>query len=246
MYPGELVTRANGDAFDRMGRPSETGQVRGACQKSRFSETLMLRTQIGIVDPECRLIAMHLYDGALKIIPMDAKGALKEAFNVRLEELQARHDIAMRMLASHRKADLSRLLQVIDMKFLHGMPRPTIAILYQVRLWRVNTAFGSALMRHAWFGTQDTKEARHIKTYEVSLRDKDITDGPWQQANLDIGASLIIPIAAPVGGVIVVGEQSVVYLDGETPHILLVFCLAFSFISAALAASQAKCSRQPP
>ena len=64
--------------------------------------------------------------------------------------------------------------------------------------------------------TQDTKEARHIKTYEVSLRDKDIVDGPWQQANLDIGASLIIPIAAPVGGVIVVGEQSVVYLDGES------------------------------
>ena len=61
---------------------------------------------------------------------------------------------------------------------------------------------------------QDTKEARHIKTYEVSLRDKDIIDGPWQQANLDIGASLIIPIAAPVCGVIVVGEQSVVYLDG--------------------------------
>ena len=61
---------------------------------------------------------------------------------------------------------------------------------------------------------QDTKEARHIKTYEVSVRDKDIIDGPWQQANLDIGASLIIPIAAPTGGVIVVGEQSVVYLDG--------------------------------
>lgn len=50
------------------------------------------------------------------------------------------------------------------------------------------------------------------------MRDKDIVDGPWQQANLDIGASLIIPIAAPVGGVVVVGEQSVVYLDGPFPE----------------------------
>ena len=45
------------------------------------------------------MIALHLYDGALKIIPLDAKGALKEAFNVRLEELQARHYGAARMLA---------------------------------------------------------------------------------------------------------------------------------------------------
>jgi DNA damage-binding protein 1 len=37
------------------------------------------------------MIALHMYDSALKIIPMDAKGALKEAFNVRLEEFQARH-----------------------------------------------------------------------------------------------------------------------------------------------------------
>ena len=45
------------------------------------------------------MLALHLYDGALKIIPMDAKGALKEAFNVRLEELQARRCGAARMLA---------------------------------------------------------------------------------------------------------------------------------------------------
>lgn len=46
--------------------------------------------QIGIIDPECRLIGLHLYDGAFKVIPMDAKGTLREAFNIRLEELQVR------------------------------------------------------------------------------------------------------------------------------------------------------------
>lgn len=44
---GELVTRANGDASDRVGRPVELGQR-------------------GIVDPQCRLIGMHLYDGLFK------------------------------------------------------------------------------------------------------------------------------------------------------------------------------------
>ena len=79
------------------------------------------------------------------------------------------------------------------------------------------------------------------------MRDKDTTDGPWQQANLDIGASLIIPIAAPTGGVIVVGEQSVVYLDGASRQrgcVSSVF--AFSLVSAARVASQARCSRPRP
>ena len=45
---GELVTRANGDASDRVGRQVELGQR-------------------GIVDPQCRLIGLHLYDGLFKV-----------------------------------------------------------------------------------------------------------------------------------------------------------------------------------
>lgn len=99
---GELVTRAMGDLTDRIGRPTEQGQI-------------------GIVDPECRMIGLHLYDGLFKVIPMDQKGQLREAFNIRLEELQ-----------------------VLDVKFLCATAKPTIAVLYQ-----------------------DTKEARHVKTYEA-------------------------------------------------------------------------------
>lgn len=45
---GELLTRANGDVSDRVGRPCEAGQI-------------------GIIDPECRLIGLHLYDGYFKV-----------------------------------------------------------------------------------------------------------------------------------------------------------------------------------
>ena len=48
---GELVTRAMGDVHDRIGRPTEQGQI-------------------GIVDPDCRMIGLHLYDGLFKCIPM--------------------------------------------------------------------------------------------------------------------------------------------------------------------------------
>jgi hypothetical protein len=45
---GELITRANGDVSDRVGRPCEAGQI-------------------GIIDPDCRIIGLHLYDGHFKV-----------------------------------------------------------------------------------------------------------------------------------------------------------------------------------
>ncbi|KAJ4748371.1 DNA damage-binding protein 1 [Rhynchospora pubera] len=142
----DLITRAMGDVSDRIGRPTDNGQI-------------------GIIDPDCRLIGLHLYDGLFKVIPFDNKGQLKEAFNIRLEELQ-----------------------VLDIKFLYGCSKPTIGVLYQ-----------------------DNKDARHVKTYEVSLKDKDFVEGPWSQSNLDNGAGLLIPVPLPLGGVIIIGEETVVY-----------------------------------
>ncbi|KAJ3679366.1 hypothetical protein LUZ60_017377 [Juncus effusus] len=144
----DLITRAMGDVSDRIGRPTDNGQI-------------------GIIDPDCRLIGLHLYDGLFKVIPFDNKGQLKEAFNIRLEELQ-----------------------VLDIKFLYGCSKPTIVVLYQ-----------------------DNKDARHVKTYEVALKDKDFAEGPWSQNNLDNGAGLLIPVPMPLGGVIIVGEETVVYCN---------------------------------
>lgn len=146
----ELITRAMGDVSDRIGRPTDNGQI-------------------GIIDPDCRLIGLHLYDGLFKVIPFDNKGQLKEAFNIRLEELQ-----------------------VLDIKFLYGCPKPTIVVLYQ-----------------------DNKDARHVKTYEVALKDKDFVEGPWSQNNLDNGAGLLIPVPMPLGGVIIIGEETIVYCSAN-------------------------------
>ncbi|CAK8578715.1 unnamed protein product [Lathyrus sativus] len=146
----ELVTRSMGDVSDRIGRPTDNGQI-------------------GIIDPDCRLIGLHLYDGLFKVIPFDNKGQLKEAFNIRLEELQ-----------------------VLDIKFLYGCPKPTIVVLYQ-----------------------DNKDARHVKTYEVALKDKDFVEGPWSHNNLDNGADLLIPVPSPLCGVLIIGEETIVYCSAD-------------------------------
>ncbi|KAL4542634.1 hypothetical protein Ndes2526B_g09435 [Nannochloris sp. 'desiccata'] len=145
----ELITRAHGDVADKVGRPCEAGQI-------------------GIIDPDCRLIGLHLYDGHFKIIPI-VDGALQEAFNVRLDELK-----------------------VLDLAFLHGCAVPTLAVLFE-----------------------DTKEQRHIKTYQVSVKDKELRDGPWSEACLDSGSSLVVPVRN-TSGAVVIGEQAAIYLSDSS------------------------------
>ncbi|ONK57039.1 uncharacterized protein A4U43_C10F15940 [Asparagus officinalis] len=154
----ELITRAMGDVSDRIGRPTDNGQL-------VFQEVLFCMSCAQLL-----LIGLHLYDGLFKVIPFDNKGQLKEAFNIRLEELQ-----------------------VLDIKFLYGCPKPTIAVLYQ-----------------------DNKDARHVKTYEVGLKEKDFVEGPWSQNNLDNGAGLLIPVPMPLGGVIIIGEETIVYCSANS------------------------------
>lgn len=103
----EIITKAHGNVSDRIGKPSETGII-------------------AVIDPEARVIGLRLYDGLLKIIPLDRDNSELKASSIRMEELN-----------------------VQDLAFLHGCQNPTIILIYQ------------------------DLHGRHIKTHEISLRDKE-------------------------------------------------------------------------
>uniref|UniRef100_A0A4W4DSQ4 DNA damage-binding protein 1 n=1 Tax=Electrophorus electricus TaxID=8005 RepID=A0A4W4DSQ4_ELEEL len=145
----DIITRAHGNVQDRIGRPSETGII-------------------GIVDPECRMIGLRLYDGLFKVIPLDRDNRELKAFNIRLEELQ-----------------------VIDVHFLYGCQAPTVCFIYQ------------------------DPQGRHVKTYEVSLKEKEFNKGPWKQENVEAEASMVIPVPEPFGGAIIIGQESITYHNGD-------------------------------
>ncbi|XP_078271020.1 DNA damage-binding protein 1-like [Rhinoraja longicauda] len=145
----DIITRAHGNVQDRIGRPSETGII-------------------GIVDPECRMIGLRLYDGLFKVIPLDRDNKELKAFNIRLEELH-----------------------VIDVKFLYGSQVPTICFVYQ------------------------DPQGRHVKTYEVSLREKEFNKGPWKQENVEAEASMVIAVPEPFGGALIIGQESITYHNGD-------------------------------
>jgi len=86
----------------------------------------------------------------------------------------------------HKDIDV---FQVIDIQFLYGYSHPTFAILYQ-----------------------NFQEDRHIRIYEIQYAIfNEILSHP---INVERGAEFII--ALPLGGYIVIGEQSISYINSKT------------------------------
>jgi DNA damage-binding protein 1 len=150
-----IETRSTGDISDMIGRETENGQI-------------------VVVDPVCRCVAMHLYEGILKILPLDfnKRNEQKQAFNIRLEELNI---FDIKLLAPKR---------------VNTDTNPVVAILYQ-----------------------DSKGARHVKSYQVNIAQKELVEGPFQQPNVDAGSNQLIPIPTPIGGLVILGEENIVYHD---------------------------------
>lgn len=82
---------------------------------------------------------------------------------------------------------------VQDIEFLYGCSNnPTLIIIHQ------------------------DLNGRHIKTHEINLKDKDFTKVAWKQDNVETEATMLIPVPTPLGGAIVIGQESIVYHDGST------------------------------
>eukprot|EP00597_Dinobryon_sp_UTEXLB2267_P016468 CAMPEP_0201093814 /NCGR_PEP_ID=MMETSP0812-20130820/2244_1 /ASSEMBLY_ACC=CAM_ASM_000668 /TAXON_ID=98059 /ORGANISM="Dinobryon sp., Strain UTEXLB2267" /LENGTH=1238 /DNA_ID=CAMNT_0047346135 /DNA_START=28 /DNA_END=3744 /DNA_ORIENTATION=+ len=84
----KIVSKAIGNVKDKVLREIETGQK-------------------VVIDPDDRLVGMLLYDGQLKVIPIEANG-LRDPFNLSLDETK-----------------------IIDLKFLYGCMRPTLCMLFE-------------------------------------------------------------------------------------------------------------------
>ncbi|XP_041365594.1 DNA damage-binding protein 1-like isoform X2 [Gigantopelta aegis] len=80
-------------------------------------------------------------------------------------------------------------LMVIDMQFLHGCQAPTVILVHQ------------------------DQHGRHVKTYEISLREKEFQKGPWKQDNVETEACMVI--ADPIGGALIIGQESITYHKGD-------------------------------
>ena len=83
-------------------------------------------------------------------------------------------------------------MNVQDVEFLYGTAVPTLIVIHQ------------------------DLNGRHIKTHEINLRDKEFTKIAWKQDNVETEATMLIPVPSPLGGAIVIGQESIVYHDGSS------------------------------
>lgn len=70
---------------------------------------------------------------------------------------------------------------------------------------------------------QDARENRHVRSYRISTSNKDLKDGPIKQQHVELGASFLVPVPAPLRGVLVVGEQTITYLSEGKPPLSINF-----------------------
>ena len=81
-------------------------------------------------------------------------------------------------------------LQIYDIQFLHGVSQPTIALIHQ------------------------DVHGRHVKTHELSLKEKEFVKVAWKQDNVELEANMLIAVPEPYGGVIILGSESITYHNG--------------------------------
>lgn len=85
-------------------------------------------------------------------------------------------------------------LTVYDAEFLHGCINPTVIVIHK------------------------DMDGRHVKSHEINLREKEFMKLAWKQDNVETEATMLIPVPSPIGGVIVIGRESIVFHDGSNYH----------------------------
>ncbi|MFH4976853.1 hypothetical protein AB6A40_003562 [Gnathostoma spinigerum] len=82
-------------------------------------------------------------------------------------------------------------LFIIDVQFLAFSDRPVLVYIYQ------------------------DQNGRHIKATEIKFEDKELSAPLWKQDSIEAEASMLIPIPEPIGGVVVIGLESISYHKDE-------------------------------
>jgi DNA damage-binding protein 1 len=136
-----------------------------------------------ISDPGGRMLGINVYEGLFLAIPLVTAEGKGRRKSTKGSEIGT--------LDEHSPIRMKELM-VVDMTFLYGTNVPVLAILHKD-------------------GKPDTAQ---LATYQV-VRSGGVCElQEWEikSTSLEAEASMLIPLPEPLGGVLVVGEQMMVYL----------------------------------
>ncbi|KAH8557053.1 CPSF A subunit region-domain-containing protein [Umbelopsis sp. PMI_123] len=148
-----------------------------------------------MIDVECKAIVLTMYAGLVKVLPF----ATGDIPSIRISKSKGKN-VAGRHTGEIGEGFNIRIDEVnlLSSVMLQGVEHPTVMILYE-----------------------DTRAARHVKTYEINLRSKDKTGGANFRAKVEAGANLLIAVPAPIGGALVIGEQTITHIHPDRSPICI-------------------------
>ncbi|KAI9594127.1 mono-functional DNA-alkylating methyl methanesulfonate N-term-domain-containing protein [Syncephalis fuscata] len=155
-----------------------------------------------LIDPTGRVIASLLYQGMINITPIHQDASIKttSVASMTLNDMSIdedkKKDHSNQLLGEACNISLEELL-VVDIAFLHTeSDQPLLAVLYQ-----------------------DAHFSRHLKTYRINMGEQELVAGPWSCGNVDPGATLLVPVPLPMGGVLILGMTKITYANDNNQHI---------------------------
>lgn len=169
---------------------AERGTIRNERAAHDVSDKFLRDARCGALyraDPEGRLLGFHAYEGSFLAIPVTTPGkkVTKKKGEPPLPVGDLENPAAIRM----------NELKVVDVAFLHGEDTPVLGVLHR----------------------DGNPDFTQLVTYKVvtSAGNGEFEKFSLDGTDLDGEAKFLIPIAEPMGGVIVVGEQLITYI-GKT------------------------------
>ncbi|ESN93223.1 hypothetical protein HELRODRAFT_103603 [Helobdella robusta] len=140
------------------------------------------------VDELNRCAVLLVHDTLLAVVPLRNANML--------------HDSASSYTIDLKKLD-ERVINVKDIDFLHGYYEPTLAILFEP----LPTWAGRVAVR---------KDTCHMVALSINMEQR-VSPIIWSVNNLPFDSSQLIPVQKPIGGVLVVAYNSLMYLNQSFP-----------------------------
>ncbi|KAM4540065.1 cleavage and polyadenylation specificity factor subunit 1 [Odontesthes bonariensis] len=152
------------------------------------------------VDPENRCAVMLVYGTQLVVLPFRKDTLTDEQEGGVVEGPKS--SFLPSYIIDVRELD-EKLLNIIDMKFLHGYYEPTLLILFEPN----QTWPGRVAVR------QDTCS---IVAISLNIMQK-VHPVIWSLSNLPFDCTQVMPVPKPIGGVVVFAVNSLLYLNQSVP-----------------------------